>query len=83
MGNLAKERINIPCPKCRKDIIVTYYELYTKREAKCNRCGSFYKYNSIDAHRLYSAINEFEKAEKKFDDAVEKLFKSSDITIKN
>ena len=83
MGQLEKEKTSLPCPKCNRDIEITYYDMFSRREAKCRRCGSMYKFNSIDANNLRSKIRDFERAQEKFGEAVQKIMKGADIILKN
>jgi hypothetical protein len=95
---LEKKKIELPCPKgCSKKIQITYYDICSKKEAKCSRCGSKYKFGSSEASNLRSAMSyvdritndienkskELERKIKDFQKANEKLLKSPDIEIKN
>ena len=97
---LEKQKIELPCPKgCSSysKIQITYYEICSRKEAKCSRCGSKYKFGSSEASNLRSAMNyvdritsdienkskELERKVKDFERANERLLKSPDIEIKN
>ena len=83
MGNLAKEEMELPCPKCGRDIEVSYYTMYSRKEAKCSRCKSMYKFNSSDASNLNSCIRNFETAQDKFGKAIQRIIKGADREIKS
>lgn len=83
MIKLEKEKTILPCPKCKRDIELTYYDMYSRREAKCRRCGSFYKFGSSEASNLRSRIRDVGRAQEKFADAMEKIKEKAEITIKN
>lgn len=99
---LEKQRITLPCPKGKacsysSKIEITYYEICSRREAKCRRCGSTYKFGSSEVSNLRSAMNyvdritveierkskELERKVQDFQKANERLLKSPDIEIKN
>ncbi len=82
MGQLEKQKTTLPCPKCSKDIELSYYDMISRKQAKCRRCSSLYKFNSSDASNLRSKIRDLEKAQEKFSEAIQKIVKSADITIK-
>jgi len=79
--SLEKEIKELPCPKCKKAIKISMYDMYTKKEAKCSSCKSMYKFDSSAASNLRSALTSMENAEKKFSDAFQKLISTADITI--
>jgi|TARA_B110000238_G_scaffold193188_1_gene229342 hypothetical protein len=95
---LEKTKIELPCPKgCSSKIQITYYDICSRKEAKCSRCGSKYKFGSSEASNLRSAMNyvdritndieskskELERKIKDFQKANERLLKSPDIELKN
>ena len=82
MSQLEKQKTTLPCPKCSKDIELSYYDMFSRKEAKCRRCGSLYKFNSSDASNLRSRIRDYEKAQDKFGEEIQKIVKGADITIK-
>ena len=82
MGNLEREKTEIPCPSCSRDIELTYRDLGSKREAKCRRCGSAYEFNSSDQSRFKSAMRDFERSQEKFGDTMQKVISNADILIK-
>ncbi len=83
MGDLERQKTEIPCPKCSRDIEISYRDMYSRREAKCRRCGSKYKFNSSDASNLRSKISDFERAQDKFGEAIQRILKGADIELKN
>lgn len=83
MGDLEREKTEIPCPKCGRDIEVSYRDMYSRKEAKCSRCKSMYKFNSSDASNLNSCIKNFERAQEKFGEAIQRILKGADIILKN
>jgi hypothetical protein len=95
---LEKRKIELPCPKgCSSKIQISYYDICSRREAKCSRCGSKYKFGSSEASNLRSAMNyvdritdeierkskELERKIQDFQKANERLLKSPDLVIKN
>ena len=83
MGNLEREKTEIPCPSCSKSIQLTYRDLAgSKREAQCRRCKSSYKFNSSDQSRFRSAIRDFERSQEKFGDTMQKVIANADVLIK-
>tara|TARA_B100001013_G_C24449173_1_gene378862 strand:+ start:88 stop:342 length:255 start_codon:yes stop_codon:yes gene_type:complete len=82
MGNLEREKTEIPCPSCGRSIELTYRDLAgSKREAQCRRCKSSYKFNSSDQSRFRSAIRDFERSQEKFGDMMQKVISNADILI--
>ena len=82
MGNLEREKTEIPCPSCGRSIELTYGDLAgIKREAKCRRCKSSYKFNSSGQSRFRSAIRDFERSQEKFGDMMQKVISNADILI--
>ena len=96
---IEKQKIELPCPKrCSysSKIEITYYEIISKKEAKCRRCGSNYKFGSSEVSNLRSSMSyvqrltdeisrkskELERKLKDFQKANEKLLKSPDIELK-
>ena len=83
MGNLEREKTEIPCPSCGKSIELIYKDLAgSKREAQCRRCKSSYKFNSSDQSRFKSAIRDFERSQEKFGDTMQKVIANADVLIK-
>ena len=83
MGNLEREKTEIPCPSCGRSIELTYRDLAgSKREAKCRRCKSSYKFNSSDQSRFRSAMRDFERSQKKFGETMQKVIASADVLVK-
>ena len=83
MGNLEREKTEIPCPSCGRKIELTYRDLAgSKREAQCRRCKSSYKFNSSDQSRFRSAIRDFERSQEKFGDTMQKVIANADVVVK-
>ncbi|MCB9057815.1 MAG: hypothetical protein H6627_04570 [Calditrichae bacterium] len=82
MASFDKETMDFPCPGCKKEIEATYYDIYSRREAKCKRCGSSYKFSSSTASNLKSALTNLESAQKKLSDSMSKLLKDAELVIK-
>jgi len=83
MGDLERQKTEIPCPKCGRDIKISYHDMFSRRKAKCSRCGSMYEFNSSDASNLRSKIRDFERAQDKFGEAIQRILKGADIVLKN
>lgn len=81
--SLEKEKTSLPCPKCKRPIEITYYEMINRREAKCHRCGSIYKFTSRSTSELKRSIRTLEKAQEDFTDSFQEMISSADITLKN
>ena len=83
MGNLEREKTEIPCPSCGRSIELTYRDLAgSKREVQCRRCKSSYKFNSSDQSRFRSAIRDFERSQEKFGDTMQKVIANADVIVK-
>lgn len=82
MTKLERQVTELPCPKCERGIEVTYYDIFGRREAKCKRCGSMYKFKPLDASQVKSAISNLEKAQEKLGDAIQKALKGADVLLK-
>ncbi len=96
---LERQKIQLPCPKgcSSRKIEITYYDICSRKEAKCGRCGSKYKFGYSEASNLRSAMSyvdrltdeierkskDLERRVKDFEKANERLLKSPDIEIKN
>jgi DNA-directed RNA polymerase subunit RPC12/RpoP len=83
MSDLEKQTTELPCPKCNRAIEVSFYEMMSRREAKCRRCSSKYKFKSSPASRLRSKIRDLERAQEKFQEAVQEVVESADMEVKN
>lgn len=77
-----KETVTLECPGCKREMEVTFYDVYSRREAKCRRCGSSYKFDSSAASNLQRALQERERAEKKLEEAMGHMYDKADIQIK-
>ncbi len=80
--SLEYEKIKIPCPKCKAAIEVSYRELIVRREAKCRRCNSTYKFSSHSTSNLSMKIRELEKAQENFRKSFKDLISSAEIILK-
>ena len=83
MGNLEREKTEIPCPSCGRSIELTYRDLAgSKKEVQCRRCKSSYKFNSSNQSRFRSAIRDFERSQEKFGDTKQKVIANADVVVK-
>jgi uncharacterized Zn finger protein len=82
MTSLDHDILEISCPGCGKKIECTYYDLYSRKLAKCHYCGSFYKISLNAASRFRSAMINLEQSQKKFMEARNHLFNDAEILIK-
>ena len=83
MNDIEKQTTELPCPKCNRAIEVSFYEMMSRKEAKCRRCSSKYKFKSGPASTLRSKIRDMERAQEKFQKAVQDLVESADMELKN
>lgn len=83
MFGIEREKKELPCPKCKRPIITTLYDMCSRKEAKCYSCGSMYKFDSSAASNLRSSISNLEKAQERFTEAFQKLISTADMVIKN
>jgi hypothetical protein len=83
MNDIAKQTTELPCPKCNRAIEISFYDMMSRREAKCRRCYSKYKFKSSPASNLRSKIRDMERAQEKFQEAVQDLIESADMELKN
>ena len=90
MSKLENEKQDLSCPKCKRPISITLYDIINRREAKCSSCGSMLKFNSSNTSNLHSAIsniesaqNNLESANKKFTEAFNNVMSTADVVIKN
>jgi hypothetical protein len=83
MNDIEKQTTELPCPKCNRAIEVTFYEMMNRREAKCRRCSSMYKFKSGSVSTLRSKIRDMERAHENFQKAIQELVKSADMEVKN
>ena len=81
--SLEKQKTKLPCPKCKKDIEITYYEMINRREAKCRRCGSKLNVDFSSSSRFKAKLRNLEKAQEDFDKAFNEMISTADITLKN
>ena len=81
--SLEREKREIPCPSCGKDIEVVYRDLAgSKRETKCKKCGSSYQFNSSDQSRFRSAMRDFERSQNKFGKTMQNVIANADVLVK-
>ena len=83
MSDIEKEKKELPCPKCKRPIKTTLYEICSRKEVKCASCGSMYKFDSSAASNMKSSIANMENAQKKFSDAFHKLLTTASVLINN
>ncbi|MBD3233221.1 MAG: hypothetical protein GF315_05810 [candidate division Zixibacteria bacterium] len=79
MKKFVDEKANLLCPKCKKDIEVSYKDILTHKEAICKKCGSGHKFSSSDRSSLRSAVSNYERAQDNFGNAMQKLIKGADV----
>ena len=77
-----KETVELECPGCKRTFEATYYDIYGRREAKCRRCSSSYKFDSSAAHNVQNALQDLERAEDKLKKSMQELYKKADVVIK-
>tara|TARA_B100001245_G_C22829343_1_gene398935 strand:+ start:779 stop:1072 length:294 start_codon:yes stop_codon:yes gene_type:complete len=96
MSNLSRERREMPCPGCRRDIVFTYDDLKSDREIKCRRCNSSYEIDRSEQSQFRSAMQklesemrdleraqqELERAQERFSKEMDDLMKSMTLKIK-
>jgi len=78
MSNLEKEIKELSCPGCKKTIRVSYYDIFTHKEAKCTHCKSSYKFGSSEASNLHLSIRNMENAKEKLDESFEKIINKAE-----
>ena len=82
MASYDKETLDLDCPGCKRPLNATYYDAYSKGEAKCQRCGSGYTFDSGRKSQFRSALQNLEQAQKKVSEALQHLVEKAEITIK-
>lgn len=82
MTQIEKQTVELTCPSCQKEIEPTYYDICSRREAKCRRCGSMLKFNSSAASSLKSALNDLVRAQEKVGKCLEKAVETADTLSK-
>ena len=79
---LEKEKIKLPCPKgCSRAIEIDYGEICQRREAKCGRCGSKYKFGSSEVSNMKSAMRDVHRKQEEVEKRaaqIERLSKEID-----
>lgn len=83
MSDIEKEKKELPCPKCKRPIKTTLYDICSRKEVKCTSCSSMYKFDSSAASNMKSSIANMENAQKKFSDAFHKLLTTASVLINN
>lgn len=82
MSKHDKVTVEMDCPGCKKTFEVTYYDIYGKREAKCKRCGSSYKFDSSSARNVQNALKELEHSNDKLEKAMQEILKKAETVTK-
>tara|TARA_B100000131_G_C17597770_1_gene402088 strand:+ start:43 stop:336 length:294 start_codon:yes stop_codon:yes gene_type:complete len=96
MGDLGREKHEIPCPGCRRDIVFTYDDLKSDRELDCRRCDSSYELDRSEQSQFRSAMQklesemrdlerakqELERAEERFQKEMNDLMEAMTLKIK-
>lgn len=84
MLRLDKEIVQLEedCPGCKRPLVATYFDIYSRREVKCRKCGSAVRFDSSAAHNVQHALQELERSEDKLDKAMKEIFKKAEVTIK-
>jgi transposase-like protein len=82
MSNMDREKTIIPCPGCKKEMEVTYSDIYSRHEAKCRRCGSSMKFNYSATAQFKSILSELGRAQEKVGKAMQKVIETAELTIK-
>ncbi len=81
MSSVENDIQNLECPGCKKPIKVSYYEIISRKEAKCTRCNSLYKFNSTELSNLRSSIKNVETANKKLEELFYKIVSKAEKKI--
>jgi hypothetical protein len=92
MGNLEREKTEIPCPGGGREIRTTYGEIARKSSLKSSK-GHEYKFKSSDQSKFRRAIDNIEKlqkafekdmerAQKEFAEAYQNVISNADILLK-
>jgi transcription initiation factor IIE alpha subunit len=82
MSAIEKQTVELTCPGCQREMEPTYYDICSRREAKCRRCGSMLKFNSSAVSYLRSALNDLVRAQEKVGKYLEKAVETADAISK-
>ena len=82
MTDIEKQRIELECPGCKREIEISYYNLINRREARCMRCSSSLKIQSMNASRLSQALRYFERAQSDVQKELEEAIEKAELNIK-
>jgi uncharacterized Zn finger protein len=82
MSSFDRQPFELECPSCSREIKTSYYEICSRREAKCRHCGSMYKFDPRDVTYLRMAVQGLEQAQKKVEKALEKAIESAETISK-
>jgi hypothetical protein len=84
MGKLENEKQALTCPKCRRSISISIYDMINRGEAKCDSCGSSLKFSDSNIrNNLRSATSNLENAQIKFAEALQQIISKADVFIKH
>ena len=79
IGTIERNKTEIPCPYGKR-IELSYKDWAgSKRQAKCRRCKSSFKFISGDQSRFRFAIRDLERSQKKIADTMKKVIANADI----
>ena len=92
MGQLEKEKTEIPCPGGGREIRTTYGEIARKSSLRSSK-GHEYKFKSSDQSKLRRAMDnlerlqkdferKMERAQKEFAEAYQNVISNADLIIK-
>ena len=92
MGQLEREKTEIPCPGGGREIRTTYGEIARKSSLRSNK-GHEYKFKSSDQSKLRRAMDnlerlqkdferKMERAQKEFAEAYQNVISNADLIIK-
>jgi hypothetical protein len=82
MSQIEKQSVELSCPGCQREIETTYYDICSRREAKCRRCGSMLKFNSSAVSYLRSALGDLGRAQEKVSKYLEKAIETAETISK-
>jgi len=82
MGTMDREKVQMECPGCKRPLEAIYYDIFSRREVKCNRCGSSLKFDFSSASQVHSAITDLERAQEKLEKAIQEAIHRAELTIK-
>ena len=77
-----REKIQVPCPGCKKGIDTSLQEITSVKKVKCRRCGAVMEIESRYASNLRRTLQDLEKAQKNHQKAFEVAFSTAKIQLK-